>query len=82
MVQATGYLVPKLSNRMVLYDYHYNQESESPHETEYVVLDLRPGREKGAEEKMEEYIEKGYEATAYEEDLVVILRNPQYAESQ
>ena len=81
-VQATGYLVPKLSNRMVLYDYHYNQESESPHETEYVVLDLRPGREKGAEEKMEEYIEKGYEATAYEEDLVVILRNPQYAESQ
>ncbi len=74
-VQATGYLVPKLSNRMVIYDYSYNQESVSPHETEYVVLDLRPGRERGMDAAVKAYQEDGYETVVYEEELVAVLRN-------
>ncbi len=76
-VQATGYLVPKLSGRMVLYDYTYNQRSSDPHETEYIVLDLRPGREQGMEEAAAECREDGYETVVYEEDLVAVFRAAQ-----
>lgn len=78
-VQATGYMVPKLSNRMVIYDYHFNQDSDDPHETEYIVFDLRLGREKDAEESVVKEIENGYETVVYDENLVAILRNPEYA---
>ena len=73
-VQATGYLVPKLSGRMILYDYSYNQDSETPHETEYMVFDLRPGRERAMESAVKRYLDQGYEAVVHEKDLVAILR--------
>lgn len=74
-VQASGFFVPALSQRPVIYNH------ESKHKTEYIVLDLRPGYERNADALIKKYEEEGYVRVAYEPNLIIILHDPHYAES-
>lgn len=75
-VTASGYFTPKLSKRRILYHYPAN------HQTEYVVLDLRSTREPGGEPAIAELEKQGYVRISYEEDLIAILQNTNYADSE
>jgi uncharacterized membrane protein len=69
-VEASGYFVPKLSSRDIL----YNQPSKQMYETDYVVLDLRPDREKNMEIAIELYKSHGYVIEIEIEEVMVILK--------
>lgn len=73
-VQASGYFVPKLSNHLVLYDVRYNNELQTPYNTDYIVLDLRPNNEKDAGTYKQKYEEQGYESVVYQEGLICVLK--------
>lgn len=66
-VTATGFLVPKLSQRKVIYDF----DRELPEETEYIVIDVR---NKSYDKEIAAFEEKGYVQTVNEKDVVVILQ--------
>ncbi|NLN81247.1 MAG: DUF2079 domain-containing protein [Clostridiales bacterium] len=76
-VQASGYFVPKLSSRRELYDIYYNYDSENPVETDYIVIDMRPGVERESEKSANDYLEKGYEIFFSEKDIILILKKPE-----
>ena len=65
-VTATGFLVPKLSQRKVIYDF----DRDLPEETEYIVIDIRS---KTYDEEIAAFEEQGYTQTVNEEGLLVIL---------
>lgn len=65
-VTATGFLVPKLSQRKVIYDF----DRELPEETDYIVMDVRG---KTYDKEIAEFEKKGYTQTVNEKGLVVIL---------
>jgi len=70
-VEASGYFVPKLSSR----DYIYNQgNSKHQYQTDYVVLDLRPGRESNMQIAIQNYKKNGYEVIVEIENVIVILK--------
>lgn len=71
-VQASSFFVPKLSNRMELYQH------ASKHVTDFIALDLRPGREANMPDTIESCLEQGYTLVAYEEDLIAVLCSPEY----
>lgn len=71
-VQASSFFVPKLSNRMELYQH------ASKHTTDFIALDLRPGREANMPATIESCLKQGYALVAYEEELIAVLRNPKY----
>lgn len=73
-VQATGYYLPALSQRLVLYDVNENRKAAAPHETEYVVLDLRPGWEDDVGQTLQFYLDRGYVEVAYEPKLISVLQ--------
>lgn len=72
-VTASGFFVPALSQRRILYDMN------TKHKTEYIVLDLR-GTET-SQETIERYEAEGYERTAFEPDLILVLRDPDFVQS-
>ena len=80
-VQASGYYLPHLSQRKNLYDHTYNQKSLQIVETEYVVLDLRPGCEEDMNAFISQYEQAGYLRIAYEPDLIVIFQKPDAVQS-
>ena len=73
-VVAHGYMVPALADREVIYDYSTGKTAE------YIVLDLRPGRESGAEEARQSYAAnpERYVCIALHEQLVAIYCDTQY----
>ncbi len=73
-VSATGFFLPAVSNRKVVYDYTANKK------TEYIVLDLRPYREDGMDEKNSYYTASPqlYEQVVFEKDIIAIYRNTEY----
>jgi len=80
-VQASGYYLPHLSQRKNLYDHTYNQKSLQIVETEYVVLDLRPGLEEDMNAFISQYEQAGYLRIAYEPDLIIIFQKPDAVQS-
>lgn len=72
-VQATQYYLPALAQRRILYDVNENRKFDAPHVTEYVVLDLRPGREEAIEKVSQYYQDTGYVEIASEPELIAIL---------
>ena len=78
-VQASGFLLPRLSQRRVIYDVGYNNApGRTPLETEYVVLDMRgSGAVAEAKTHMERYESRGYTRVVEQDGLVLILRAPQ-----
>jgi len=77
-VQASGFFVPRLSQRLIIYDVGYNNApGRTPLETEYVVLDMRgSGAVSAAQPHMERYESRGYTRVVEQEGLVLILRAP------
>jgi len=74
-VQASPFLVPKLSARRVIYDIRYNHRDPEPQTTEYIALDLRPGRNAESLEFLRKFEAKGFVRTQYAADLAVVLRD-------
>ncbi len=73
-VRASGYFVPKLSSRKVLYDIQYSFEVEEAVNADYIAIDMRPGLEGYAENVANEYKARGYKVVDYEENLYCILK--------
>lgn len=73
-VSATGFFLPAVSNRNVVYDYTANKK------TEYIVLDLRPGRESNMEQENAYYAASPqlYEQVVFKENAIAIYRNTEY----
>lgn len=69
-VRASGYFVPKLSQRREIYDLDYH----STHDTDYVIFDLRGSREEKTREEREKFLKSGYEQVAYEKKLILVLK--------
>ncbi len=73
-VVSHGYLLPSVGAREQVYD----MTSQKP--AEYIVLDLRPGREEDAAEKDAEYSgSTRFVCVARYEGLVVVFRDTEYA---
>jgi len=70
-VEASGYFVPKLSQRELIYD----QPSDYRYLTDYVVLDLRPGREANMDIAIINYIAHGYTVVYELEEAIIVLKS-------
>lgn len=75
-VTATGYFLPAVSDRAVVYDFTAKKK------TEYIVLDLRPGRENDMDQAMDFYDVQPhrYQQVAYKENIIVVYRDTQFTE--
>lgn len=73
-VQASGFLVPKLSNRTNLYDIRYNHKEDTPHTTDYIVLDARSGIVGEYHEYLNMYLDKGYTIDSELKNFLVVLK--------
>lgn len=72
-VRADGFLLPHLANRDILYDFTTNVK------TEYIVLDLRPGREKNEQHLAALQADTDtYEQIHYTEDEIAVFRDKTY----
>ena len=69
-VSASTFFVPQLSMRDVVYDLGYTDK-----ETEYIVVDLRV---EGPED-VEDFMNNQYQILRYEEGIIAVFRNLQYA---
>lgn len=73
-VVSHGYLLPAVSDRKIVYDYSTGKNAE------YIVLDLRPGRESDAEKEKMYYQSQSerYECIALHEGIVAVYKDIQY----
>ncbi|MDD2362707.1 MAG: DUF2079 domain-containing protein [Oscillospiraceae bacterium] len=70
-VRASGYFVPKLSSRKVLYDIHYSNDVEEAVNADYIAIDMS---QNDSVKLVEEYKNKGYETVNYNKKLYWILK--------
>lgn len=71
-VTASCMLVPHLAQRAEIYETFYHPQPD----TDYVVLDMRPGYRKDALEYRKACIEAGYTSVGGSDDVVEILKSP------
>lgn len=73
-VLCHGFFVPAIANRDEIYDY------STKHPTEYIVLDLRPGKEKDAEAIKTGYLSNAnrYTCIALHEQAVAVFQDTWY----
>ncbi len=73
-VVSHGYMLPAVTDRKIVYDYSTGKDAE------YIVLDLRPGRESDAADASAYYAAQPqrYTCIALHEDLVAVFRDMQY----
>lgn len=72
-VTCSTFLLPHLADREVLYEDFYHPETD----TDYVVLDLRPGYlSNNYDENLSRYAAAGYTAVVSEDSVAVILKSP------
>ena len=71
-VTASCMLVPHLAQRAVIYETFYHPQPD----TDYVVLDMRPGYRKDALEYHEVCVKAGYTPVGGSDDVIEILKSP------
>ncbi len=67
-VKGTTFLVPRLSQRFVIYDI------STIHDTEYAAVDLRSGYNAKAEQQLDQLENEGFELVVMVEDLVAVMK--------
>ncbi len=76
-VTASTFLMPHLAARAVLYEDYYHPTVD----TDFLVLDLRPGLNANAQTLEQTYTAAGYIEVAREDKLVLVMQSPTYAGS-
>mgnify|MGYP005771909553 FL=1 len=71
-VQASTFYVPRISMRDVVY--RIEGDKLLKFDTDYAVIDLRPGVEDEPQQQVQAYEEAGYELTEYMEDKIAVLK--------
>ncbi len=74
-VAATAFLLPKLSERDVIYETFYHKVCD----VDYAIFDIRPGYKEESLEQAKMYAEAGYSLAYYEEGAVMIYESPEEA---
>ncbi|MDD4546641.1 MAG: DUF2079 domain-containing protein [Oscillospiraceae bacterium] len=70
-VRASGFFVPKLSSRKVIYDIQYSENVEEAVNAEYIVIDIAEGHSNTV---AQEYKNRGYETVEHKKGLYWILK--------
>lgn len=71
-VSATAFILPKLSERHEIYETYYHEACD----TDYLIIDIRPGYKTESLELAQEYINSGYVLTRTVDDLLMIYESP------
>lgn len=72
-VSATAFLMPHLSERKEIYETYYHQTCD----TDYLVIDIRPGYAEESLKLASAYEESGYQLVRVEENLLMIWKAPE-----
>lgn len=72
-VACSTFLLPHLAQRAVVYEDYYHAAPD----TDYLVLDRRPGYYGDVSEMVQKYYDAGYTLIVNEKDLVAILKAPE-----
>lgn len=72
-VCATAFLVPKLSQRKEIYEAYYHEKFD----TDYLIVDIRPGYFDESAAIAAKYEEHGYVLTHVESDLLMVYESPE-----
>lgn len=72
-VCASAFLLPKLSSRSEIYEVYYHDECD----TDYLIIDIRPGYAEESLELAEKWEDAGYIRVREEKDILIILESPE-----
>ena len=71
-VSATAFLLPHLTERKEIYETYYHET----YDTDYLIIDIRPGYAEESKELAAGYIESGYELIREEKDILMVYKAP------
>ena len=71
-VTASCMLVPHLAQRDVIYELAYHKQAD----TDYLVLDIRPGYSAETQKQAQFFRDAGYVTTEVHENMIEILQKP------
>lgn len=72
-VSATAFLVPHLTERKEIYETYYHKT----YDTDYLIIDIRPGYAEESLKLASGYEESGYELVRVEDDLLMVWKAPE-----
>ena len=81
-VKCTTFILPHVANRNEVYEIKY--DPQNIHQTDYIILDMRPGYSTESQQYLDEYLKLGYVVLVNEENAVtVLIRNDlQFSKNQ